>query len=142
MAQAAMITAAEVRHRLGPDRVRRLYDDNNDGTADKDPLQQLAEDASSKVRGGLPAYDPDDLTPANAALTTELRRLSLDAAEAMAARRPGSGIDWVPLMQQVDLDLDRIRKNQATLGSKASPAPADTSVSVVSGSASQADYWP
>ena len=136
-----MITADDVRRRLGPDRVRRLYDDNNDGVADAAPLQQLAEDASSKVRGGLPGYDPDDLSPANALLTTELRRLALDAASAMAAQRCGSGMEWVPMMQQVDADLDRIRKGQASLGSNANPTPADHSVAVVSG-APTSDYWP
>lgn len=141
MAQPAMITADEVKRRLGPDRVRRLYDDNNDGSADTDPLRQLAEDASSKIRGGLPGYDPNDLTSANAALTTELRRLALDAAAAMAAQRCGSGMDWVPMMQQVDADLDRIRKGIASLGSNANPTPADHSVVVVS-AAPSGDYWP
>lgn len=141
MAQPAIITADEVKRRLGPDRVRRLYDDNHDGIADVDPLRQLAEDASSKIRGALPGIDPDDITLANAALTTELRRLALDAAAAMAHQRCGSGMDWVPMMQQVDADLDRIRKGQASLGSKTNPEPADHGVAVVSGPPS-GDYWP
>lgn len=141
MAQPAMITAEEVRRRLGTDRVRRLYDDNNDGAADVGPLQQLAEDASSKIRGGLPGYNPDDLSPANAALTTELRRLALDAAMAMAAQRSGSAMDWVPMMQQVDADLALVRKGQASLGSNANPTPEDHAVVVVS-AAPSGDYWP
>lgn len=142
MAQAAMITKAQLERRLSRDLVRRIYDDNNDGVGDPDPLQQLCEDASSKIRGALPAYDPDDMSPANALLTTELRRLSLDAAVAMAGQRPGSGLDWVSLMAQVDADLDRIRKGQASLGSRANPEPADHGVAVVSGPPSGSDYWP
>jgi hypothetical protein len=142
MAQAAMVTKAQLERRLGSSVVRRLYDDNNDGAGDPDPILQLCEDGSSKIRGALPLYNPDDLSPANALLTTELRRLSLDAAAAMAAQRIGSGMDWVSLMAQVDADLDRIRKGQASLGSNSNPAPAEHSVAVVSGEPSQGSYWP
>lgn len=143
---APLITRKQLENRLGREVVQRIYDDNNDGVADADPINQVLSDASSKVRGGLPLYNPDDLTPANALLTDELRRLALDAAVAMTAQRhPGyTKYNWVELMEQIDADLDRIRKGQASLGSNASPTPADHSISVVSGVPNYPpyDFWP
>lgn len=140
---APLITKKQLENRLGREVVEKIYDDNNDGVADTDPLQQLLSDASSKVRGGLPLYNPDDLTPANALLTDELRRLALDAAFAMAAQRHSGYINrnWKELMDQVDADLERVRKGQATLGSNSNPTPADNSLSVVSGESTSC-FWP
>jgi phage gp36-like protein len=130
----ALVTKAQLEARLSKVTVQRIFDDNNDGVADTDPVTQLLKDASSKVRGALPGYDPDTLTAANAAISEELRRIALDAAVAMAAqRRPTivKGIDWKEMMEQVDNDLEKVRKGQATLGANTNPTPADHSVTVV-----------
>lgn len=120
-----LITRAMLENRLGKVTVQRLTDDNNDGAVDKSVVDQLLDDATSKVRGALgPWYDSATTTAANAATATELRRIALDAAVAMAAeRRPTIvKLDWIEKMKQVDRDLARIANGRANLGGPAPPA--------------------
>lgn len=139
-----LVTKAQLEARLGAKQFERIFDDNNDGVSDKLSETQLREDASSKVRGGLPGYNPDDMTPANALISGELRRIALDACVAMCAQRRPTVLkmDWKELMDSVNSDLERIRKGQATLGANTNPGPADQSVAVASGDAGQSQYWP
>lgn len=139
-----LVTKAQLEACLGAPTVERLFDHNNDSAADKPSVDQICAHASSKVRGAIPGYDPADLTPANAIISTELSRLALDAAVALTAKWfPGSSpFNWLELMGQVDKELEMVRKGQANLGSRTNPTEADQSVSVVSGAPSQADYWP
>jgi hypothetical protein len=139
-----LITKAQVEARVGVSQLARCCDDNNDGVGDKIVIDQLLADASGYVRGGMPQHDPDDLTPANALVTDELRRLALDTAVLMLAeRRPTIIKRNVERMREaIDASLERLLKGQRSLGSKTAPAPADQSVSVVSGAPSQGDYWP
>lgn len=139
-----LVTRAQLEARIGVVMAQRIFDDNNDGVADKLVLDQLLADASGYVRGGMPQHDPADLTPANALITDELRRLALDAAEMFCAKRRPTILkkDWKDLKDAIDKDLDRLLKNQRSLGSKTNPTPADGSVSVVSGTPSAIDYWP
>lgn len=143
-APAPIITRAQLEACLGAQTVERLFDHNVDGVPDKPSLDQICAHASSKVRGAIPAYDPNDLSPENAAIATELSRLALDAAVAMIAKWwPGSiAMNWIELMQQLDKELEMVRKGQANLGSRTNPTEADNSVSVVSNVSSAIDYWP
>lgn len=139
-----LVTKADIESCLGADTVRRLFDHNNDGAADKPSLDQICKNASSKVRGAIPGYDPADLTPANAIISTELARLALDAAVALIAKNwsASSSFTWLDLMGQVDKELEMVRKGQANLGARTNPTEADHSVSVVSSGVSQSSYWP
>jgi hypothetical protein len=138
-----LVTRAQLEACLGADVIRRFFDKNNDGVADKPSVDLICQHATSKVIASIPGYNPADLTPANAAVSTELSRLALDAAVAMIAKwwPSASPFTWVDLMAQLDRELDMVRKGQANLGSRTNPAEADHSVSVVSG-ASSADFWP
>lgn len=119
-----LFTKKQLEDRLSATVVRRIYDDNNDGTADTDPIEQLRLDASSKVRGKLgPVYNPELLL---GALADELVRIGLDQAVAMAAQRFPEVMrkDWEKLMTQADKDLSELRKGIANLGVNTSPEPA------------------
>lgn len=141
---APLITKAQLEARVGAIQLQRCCDDNNDGSADKLTVDQLLDDASCYVRGGMPQHDPDDLTPANALVTGELRRLALNAAVLMLAERRPSIIkrNVEQMREALEAQLDRLIKGQRSLGSKTNPTPADHSVSVASGAPSQGDYWP
>lgn len=138
-----LVTRAQLEARVGATQLQRCVDDNNDGAADKVVVDQLLADASGYVRGGMPQHDPDDLTPANALVTDELRRLALDAAVLMLAERRPTIIkrNVERLREALDASLERLLKGQRSLGSKTNPTPADHSVSIVSG-APAGDYWP
>lgn len=139
-----LVTKEQIVACLGEDMFARLFDHNDDGASDKPSIDQICAHASSKVRGAIPGYDPADLTPANALISTELERLALDSAVALIAKWwPGSlPFTWLELMQQLDKELEMIRKGQANLGARTNPTEADHSLSVVSGGPSQSGYWP
>lgn len=139
-----LVTKAQLESRVGSTQLQRCVDDNGDGVGDKIVLDQLLDDASGYVRGGMPQHDPDDLTPANALVTGELRRLALDAAVMMLAERRPTIIkrSAEKMRENIESDLERLLKGQRSLGSNTSPAPADNTISVVSNGVGQADYWP
>lgn len=110
--------------RIGQSVVTKIFDDNDDGNPDDAPLDQLAADAASKVRGALgPVYAAAMLVSGPA---TELRRIALDVAHAMAAiRHPGFiKIDGFMMMKQADADLKQVRLTMANLGTDDAPEPA------------------
>lgn len=130
-----LVTKAQIEGRLSKRRVARLYDDNDDGKADDDPVDRLRADASSKIlsylepMGILPQvstiFDP---TTGEVALTktvpSEMVRLALDVVVALAAQRFPEAMrqDWVPLMKQVDSDLKAVREGRVSLGLPNPPA--------------------
>ena len=123
-AVAPLFSQEQLEARLSATTVRRIYDDNNDGATDTDPIIQLQKDASSKVRGTLgPVYDPDKLDPAT---LDEVVRLALDVAQAMAAQRHPEyvRIDGFKLMKQAIDELALLREGMSNLGTNAAPEPA------------------
>lgn len=123
-ATTPLVTAADLRARLGADTVTRCFDHNSDSAADIPALDSICNDASSKVRGALGlVFDLDGFDPT---IATELKRLALDAAIAMTARDFPAAVtrNWVELMDQVDRDLAAVRKGMANLGTKQTPEPA------------------
>lgn len=123
------ITKTQFENRIGAKRVKRLYDDNSDGTADTDPVNQLRADASSKVRSYLePMGIMDSLVAlfnqttgellTGKVLPDEVIRLTLDVAVALAAQRHPEVMrqDWRLLMQQCDADLKALREGKTSLG--------------------------
>ena len=122
-------TKAQFEARLSKKKVARIYDDNNDGNADSDPIKQLRADASSKVRSYL---EPMGIMPALEALfdqesgelldgkvlPDEIVRLAIDVGVALAAQRHPEVMrqDWVLLMKQCDADLCKLRDGKTSLG--------------------------
>lgn len=123
------ITKAQFENRLGAKKVKRIYDDNSDGNADTDPINQLRADASSKVRSYLepmgimvklePLFDQTtgELV-AGKTVPEEVVRLTLDTAVAFAAQRHPEVMrqDWVLLMKQCESDLSKLRDGKTSLG--------------------------
>lgn len=112
----AIVTPAEFEARVGVNNVRAILDDDNDGSADANSIVRLLDDASSKVLGYALAagYDRTALlaNPPN-----ELKRLVLDAAEALAAKRHPEIVrrDWRPLDEANIAELMNLRKGATRL---------------------------
>ncbi len=123
------VTKTHIENRLSVKRLRRICDDNSDGAADTDPVNQLRADASSKVRSYL---EPMGMMGALAALFNEstgellsgkivpdeIVRLTLDVVTALCAQRHPEvmRMDWRTLMEQCDKDLSRLRDGKTSLG--------------------------
>lgn len=123
------VTKAHIENRLSVKRLKRICDDNSDGTADTDPVNQLRADASSKVRSYL---EPMGMMVALAAMFNEatgellsgkvvpeeIVRLTLDVVAALCAQRHPEvmRMDWRTLMEQCDKDLSRLRDGKTSLG--------------------------
>ena len=125
----AFITQTQLSRRLGPATLRRLYDDNDAGTADTNAVAQLIADASGKVASHLQGIVPLSAaaTAATGDTAHEIVRLTLDVAVAMAAQRHPEVLpsyDGLELMKQAERDLDRLRKNQTALDTDGTPNPA------------------
>jgi len=120
----ALPGSTELGYRIGSTALKRIFDDDRDGTADVDPVTQLLADAKSKVFGVLRATGYT-LADVEANPPHEVNRLMLDAAVAYAAQRHPEVVrrDWVPLMAQVDADLMKIRKGVIRLDVAGTPEP-------------------
>ena len=118
------ITSAQLSDRISAAALRRIYDDDLDGTADPAPVAQLIADACSKVAGYLQGvYSLDAVA---AAPPHEVIRLSLDVAVAMVAIRHPEVLphhDGLELMKAADRDLAALRKNAVSLDTDVSPNP-------------------
>lgn len=124
-----LFTKKQLEDRISSKKVKRLYDDNSDGNADQDPVNQLRADASSKVRSFLEPmgimtsivllFDQTtgELLP-NKVVPEEIVRLSLDVGVALAAQRHPEVMrqDWTLLMKQCDTDLGNLRSGKTSLG--------------------------
>lgn len=118
------VDRARVEARLSREVVRQLYDDNNDGEADDDPVDQLIEDAHAWATSWLdPTYGDDLPLP----YTPEVRRLTLDAVEWMAAKRHPEYVrrDWEKLKADNRKDFESLRTQLRTLGQRP-PDPSKT----------------
>lgn len=122
-------TKAQLEARMSAKRVKRIFDDNADGNADTNPINQLRADASSKVRSYLEPMGTFDTIVAlfneetgellsGKVLPDEVTRLALDVAVALACQRHPEVMrqDWVKLMEQCDKDLGRLRDGKTSLG--------------------------
>lgn len=119
-----LFTQGQLEARLSKTTVTRIFDDDNDASADSDPIAGLIRDATSKVRAWLgPTYDLDQIDPTK---QDEVVRLALDVASAMAAQRHPEyvRIDGYKMMEQAERDLTTLRKGLTNLGIKTAPEPA------------------
>src|SRR5690606_3455364 len=83
------ITTEEIRQRIGPVPIRRIYDDLELGQEDEAPLERLAKDASAKVASAIRAariYSLEKIKELDES-PEEVIRLSLDVAHYYAAMR-------------------------------------------------------
>lgn len=132
-------TKAQLEARISAKTVREILDDNNDGTADFDAVEQLQKDATSKVDGVLAAIGIHSLEPDK--VPYEVTRLTLDVAVALAAQRFPEVMrkDWVALMKQADADLKGLRENKTILGAPPVPQPTNQGASVGTTRSSRVD---
>lgn len=112
----AIITQADLEARLGVQMVKAILDDDNTGNAESYAVARILEDASSKVLGYALAAGYD-LAALSAAPPNELKRLALDAAEALAARRHPEVVrkNWVELDEVNTKELVNLRKGATRL---------------------------
>jgi len=140
-------TQAQLEARLSAKRVQRIFDDNNDGVPDKNPVAQIRQDASSKVASYL---EPIGLTPTLEALVNlttgelldptkgfpeEVVRLGLDVAVALACQRFPEVMrqDWQTLMAQAEKDLVSLRMGKTSLGGQSAPEATNLGGAIRSG---------
>lgn len=121
----AYATKKQLENRISADAVQRIYDDNNDGDADNDPINDLLFDATAKVDSYLSAVisTPVGKVGSPAEYPREVIRMTLDVAEAYAAKRHPEVVarDWEKLMKAAESDLKNYREGKTKLGS----TPAD-----------------
>lgn len=120
----AYITTDMLAARLSAVVVRRLYDDDNDGTADTDPLAQLVQDAEARFEAF--ARGIYSLTALRDSPPNEAIRLCLDLAEAMAYRRfpKAATREWIPFWEAVEKELTGLRTGKTRLDVESTPEPA------------------
>ena len=94
------ITQQDLEDRVSPIVVRRILDDDNDGSADSNAVARILKEASAKVAGYL--RRTYDLEADRRCAMPEVVRITLDVAEAYLWRRfpTYSRGDWLATMQQ------------------------------------------
>lgn len=115
---------SDLEDRLSAEVVRQVFDDDNSGVADSSAIQRLQADSDSYVEGYLRGNY--DLAAVRANPPNQVRRLSLDYAEACTARRHGEYVrrDWKGMLEQVEKELTRIRRGDIRLDVDGTPEPA------------------
>lgn len=119
------LTKEMFERRLSPAVVARLYDDNNDGLADYEPVLAILSDAESKVDSYLA---PLGILPLTDPYPREVLRLDMDVAVAYAAQRHPEAVnsyDWMKLMEQAEKDLKKLRSGETMLGLTPPDPPAN-----------------
>lgn len=119
----AYITIEDLKDRLSEQVLQQILDDDNDGDPDATVVDRLISDAESKVNAALRnLYTlPLPTPPPN-----EVKRLALDVAEALAARRHPEYVrrDWEKLMSYADGELDKLSTGKRRLDVQSTPEPA------------------
>src|SRR5213594_4098286 len=104
-----LITQADLENRIGVDVVRRIYDDNNDGTADAGPIGRLISDVESRVKASVRrGYNVADYATVIAQKPDLLVTLALDLAQGCAWQRFPTYVrfDGASLLKTAMEDLD------------------------------------
>lgn len=141
------VTQVQLESRLSGKRIKRMYDDDGNGTADLNPVKQLRQDASSKVASYLEPlgiisqmstyFDgtTGEVVSGDVTVHPEIIRLTLDVAQAMAAQRHPTiwQIDWCKLMEAAEGDLKNLRDGKTSLGGNGAPEVANQGAFLVSG---------
>jgi phage gp36-like protein len=127
----SLITSAQVEARLSANVVRQIFDDDNDGKADDDAIDQLRDDATAWVLSWIAPMlgDVQDTNVLPTPYASELRRLALDAVVWMAAQRHPEYVrhDWERLKASNEHDLTTLRTAIRSIGEK----PPDPAANVI-----------
>jgi phage gp36-like protein len=127
------VTPTELVYRLGSAEALADFDDNNDGQPDSDVLEEIIADATSMVRSYL--HGVFELAAVDPLKSREVKRLTLNVAQAMAAqRRPTHArVDWSEMLKDAKADLVNLRKGLTGLDVEPTPKAANQGGSVRSG---------
>jgi len=104
--------------------MRRIYDDSNLGAPDDDPVQQVISDAEQWFESVAIGVYPD-LTSLRAQGGPTAKFLVLDCAQALASKRFPRAVnrEWLPLWDNADKQLMRLRKGEIKLPIQGAPNP-------------------
>lgn len=125
------ITQSDLENRISANVVRRIFDDDGDGTADAAAITRILADASAKVAGYLRTmYTLADI---EASTPEEVKRITLDVAVAyLTIRNPeyfrGDGAGLLKIA--VD-ELKALRTGESRLDVEGSPEPAENAGGLV-----------
>ena len=125
------ITQSDLEARISAATVRRIFDDDNDGSADASPVSRVLADASAKVAGYLRTMYSLDAVAANT--PEEVKRLALDVAVAYLAMRNPEYFraDGGRLLDIAVKELQAIRRGESRLDVEGSPEPAQNAGGLV-----------
>jgi phage gp36-like protein len=120
------IDQEDLSNRISANTVRRIYDDSNVGQAEDNAVQRLIEDSSAKVAGSLRGQY--DLGALEASTPNEVKRITLDVAQAYAAQRHPEIVrqPWKELMDAANFDLKQLREGKTRLDVVGTPEPPST----------------
>lgn len=122
------IEQADLEAALGASVVRRLLDDDNDGTPDAERMTRVIQSASSKLAGFLrPVYTEagSDLDAIADGDIGEVKRITIDFARAILFETHpefGRG-DWAELLKAAERDAMNLRKQVTVLDVVGAPEP-------------------
>lgn len=125
MALAALITLEQFEAFVSPATVQRICDDSSAGEPDENAVNSILDYASSMLRGKLGPVA--DLTTFDEDTQSEVMRIGLDICHARAAIRHPEvmRIDGQAMMRVAKAELEEIRINKATLGTREEPDPSE-----------------
>lgn len=119
----ALFTATELSDFVGGDSVRRILDDNRDGTADAGPLAMTIKAASSHVLAGY--YQTFDAVPEVGSIPARLNILALHAGKGYLAIRHEEYVrfDGYKILKYVDGEINDLVAGNRRIG-ETPPDPA------------------
>lgn len=141
--EQAFIEKGDLDDRLSVAIVRKIFDDDNSGTANDASVARVIADASSRFAGVLRGLGYP--LPLPTPIPEDAKRYTLDIAEWMAAKRHPEVArkNWVELKKSSDDDLALIRKGIVRLAiPKAEETPATTPANVGAATGSTAGTDP
>lgn len=112
----ALFTQAELERFVGGDSVRRILDDDRDGTADANAVTDIITDASAHVLSAY--YQTYDEVPDADAIPARLKTLGKHAGKAYLAIRHPEYVrfDGYKILEYVDKQLDALVAGNRRLG--------------------------
>lgn len=115
MAASAYFTKQQLEDRLSAAAVREIFDDNNDGNTDTNPINRFISDCSSEVDSFIRPIYP--VFPLPTPIPNEITRLALDCAEYRAAKRFPDVVrmNWIELRKAAHEDLNNLRSGKTRL---------------------------
>jgi hypothetical protein len=112
----ALFTQAELERFVGADTVRRILDDDRDGTADENAVTDIIADASAHVLSAY--YQTYDEVPDEEAIPARLKTLGKHAGKAYLAIRHPEYVrfDGYTILGYVDKQLDALVAGNRRIG--------------------------